>query len=478
MLRADIFFYIMRYSEDKMHEECGVFGIFGLSTAATEAVLALRALQHRGQEAAGVVSFDAATGFHAHKGSGLVSEVFADTTILTRLVGACAIGHNRYSTAGNNSDPSSALKNIQPFTVVMAQGGFSVAHNGNLVNTDALRKKLIDRGAIFQSTSDTEIIIQLMAQGRQSSLLLRLIDALNKVQGAYSVVALTKDELIGVRDPHGFRPLVLGKLKEAYVLASETCALDLIGAQYIRDIEPGEVVVISSEGVKSLKPFKSQKRHFCLFEYVYFARPDSSVDQKSVYVVRQQIGRRLARECPVEADVVVPVLDSGTPAAMGYSAELGIPFEFGLIRSHYIGRTFIAPGTNARNFGVRLKLSVNKAVVVGKRVVLVDDSLVRGTTSKKTVNILYEAGAKEVHLRLSSPMVKNPCHFGIDTPEKTQLIASSKTLEEIRDFLCVDSVGFISIEGLEEAVGRESEENCGFCNACFTGNYPVTIKNA
>lgn len=462
---------------DSMHEECAVFGIFGSPDAAAKAALGLHALQHRGQEGTGMVTFDDVCGkFHVHRAPGLVGDTFSRPEVIAKLAGRSAIGHNRYSTAGNNDDADSAFKNIQPLFAEMEHGGFALAHNGNLVKTDAVRKTLIQKGAIFQSTSDTELFIQFMARSKKETVVKRMIDALKQVSGAYSLVALTSNEMIGVRDPRGFRPLVLGKAGNAFVLASETCAFDIVGAKYVRDIKPGEIVVISAEGMRSYSiPTPSQPHTFCIFEFVYFARPDSRLEKKPVSVIRHNIGRELAKEHPVDADVVIGVPDSGIPSAMGFAEESRIPFRLGLIRSHYVGRTFIKPGDDVRRIGVILKLNVDRAVVAGKRVVIDDDSIVRGTNMKEVVAMVRAADAKEVHVRISSPMVKNPCFFGIDTPEKTALFASKMNLEEMTRYLRVDSLGFISLEGLYRAVGEGQDIKLGYCDACFTGNYPIPV---
>ncbi len=463
---------------DKMHEECGVFGIFGSPDAAAKTVLGLHQLQHRGQEAAGVVTFDdEQQRFHAHRASGLGGDNFSNAEVIRALIGRSAVGHNRYSTAGKNSDKDSAFLNIQPLYAEMEYGGFALAHNGNLVNIEEIRADLVRKGSIFQSTSDTEIIIQLMARSRKQTVLKRLVEALKQVEGAYSLIALNAHELIGVRDPRGFRPLVLGKLNNAFVLASETCAFDIIGATYMRDVKPGEMISISSEGLKSSMPFEEKPESFCIFEYVYFSRPDSQIRKRSVYHVRQKYGEELATEYPVKADVVIPIPDSGIQAAMGYSRKSGIPFEQGLTRSHYIGRTFIKPVDSARHLGVKLKLNPVKAVIDGKRVVLVDDSLVRGTTSKKIVDMIWAAGAKEIHLMLSCPMIKNPCFFGIDTPQKSELLATRMVVEEMRRYINVTTLGFLSLDGLYRGLELVPSEQRSCCDACLSGNYPVPIKN-
>ena len=449
---------------------CGVFGIHGHDEAANIAYLGLHALQHRGQESSGVVAGDRA--LRRHVGMGLVSDVF-DQKSLARLPGHTAIGHTRYSTAGG-----SELRNAQPFLFDYAGGSVAIAHNGNLVNADELRTRLEAAGSIFQTNSDTEVIVHLMAKVPEFDPVQRLIAALRQVRGAYSLVLLTDNKLIGVRDPEGIRPLVIGRLKDSYVFSSETSAFDLIEAEYIRDVEPGEVVVVEDGLLRSFRLNAEQvKPRFCVFEHVYFARPDSLVNGKAVYRARERMGERLAIEQPAQADVVIPVPDSGVPAAVGYARQSGIPFEMGLIRSHYVGRTFIEPQDSIRHFGVRLKLSPVRAVVDGKRIVVVDDSLVRGTTSRKIVKMLRAAGAKEVHLRISAPPTTHPCYYGIDTPTRSELVAASHTLEEIARYVTCDTLGYLSHEGLMTAVGTPSTEDDGegYCSACFTGNYPVPL---
>jgi amidophosphoribosyltransferase len=451
--------------EDKFREECGVVGVFGHPEAATLAYLGLYALQHRGQESAGIVSSNGEA-LISHRAMGLVADIFEQATLAT-LKGSIAIGHNRYSTTGNT-----VLKNCQPFVVEWAHGALAIGHNGNLVNAELLREELEERGSIFQSTSDTEVIIHLIAASPGSTLVDRLVDALRRVQGAYSLVMMTEDRLIGARDPAGFRPLVLGRLGEAWVLASETCALDLVDAVYEREIEPGEIVEITAAGLRSIRPFAPQPPRRCVFEYVYFARPDSMLFGRNVYEVRKELGRQLARESAVPADIVIPVPDSGLPAAIGFAEEAGIPFEMGLIRNHYVGRTFIEPSSSIRHFGVKVKLNAQRAVLAGKRVVVVDDSIVRGTTSRKLVTMLRQAGAREVHMRISSPPTRNPCYYGIDTPTRAELIASSQGLEEIRRYLGADSLAYLSLEGLYAFTQGRSES---FCDACFSGAYPVPL---
>jgi amidophosphoribosyltransferase len=456
-------------SPDKFHDECAVFGIFGHEEAANLTYLGLYALQHRGQEASGIVSGDGDQ-FYIQKGMGLVADIY-NKTILEKLPGRMAIGHNRYSTAGGND-----LKNVQPFNVNFAFGNLALAHNGNLINSQVLRNELEAYGAIFQSTSDTEVIIHLIAHSRASTFLARVMDALNQVRGAFSLVLMTDNGLIAVRDPHGLRPLCLGRVRGSWVVASETCAFDLLDAEYIREIEPGELVVLSDQGIDSHRPFPKVDPAMCVFEYVYFARPDSRIyGANAVYSTRKALGRRLAKESWVEADIVIPVPDSGVPAALGYSEGGGIPFETGLIRNHYVGRTFIEPEQSIRHFGVKVKLNAVPEVLAGKRVVVVDDSLVRGTTSRKIVKMLRNAGAKEVHMRISSPPIVSPCFYGIDTPTKKELIASNHSTEEIRKYITADSLAYLSLDGmLESAPGVPAQ----YCNACFTEKYPIAFTRA
>jgi amidophosphoribosyltransferase len=449
---------------DKLEEHCGVFGIFGNPEAANLTYLGLHALQHRGQEGGGIVASDG-KGLSYHRAMGLVADIF-DQRALASLKGEAAIGHVRYSTAGG-PDP----KNLQPFTVRWSGGSLAVAHNGNLVNADALREELEATGAIFQSSSDTEVVIHLAARSR-GDIAARVVEALRRVSGAYSLLFLTERALIGVRDPLGFRPLVLGRLKESHVLASETCALDLIEAEYLREIEPGEMVVIDREGLRSSRPFSSPRLGRCIFEQVYFARPDSVLFGRGVHSVRKELGRQLARERPAQADVVIPVPDSGSPAAVGFAEESRVPFDLGLIRSHYVGRTFIEPQQSIRHFGVKLKLSAVASLLKGKRVVVVDDSIVRGTTSRKIVKMIRAAGAREVHVRISSPPTSWPCYYGIDTPTRQELISSSHSVEEIARYVTADSLGYLSLEGLVRAVGDEGS----YCDACFSGEYLVDFE--
>ncbi|MBT5459799.1 MAG: amidophosphoribosyltransferase [Rhodospirillaceae bacterium] len=457
--------------DDHLHEECGVFGVFGHGDASALVALGLHALQHRGQEAAGIVSFNGAH-FHDHRAPGHVGDIFSSEAVMQRLPGHAAIGHNRYSTTGETSQ-----RNIQPLFADFASGGFALAHNGNLTNAAILHRQLVGRGCLFQSTTDTEVIVHLIAISEQETVVDRLIDALRQVVGAYSLVAMLDNSIIGVRDPMGVRPLVLGKLEDAHILASETCALDIIGADFIRDIEPGEVVVIDENGVTSLKPFAPQPSRFCVFEYIYFARPDSVVEGSSVYEARKRIGVELARESNVAADIVIPVPDSGVPSAMGYANEAGLPYELGIIRNHYVGRTFIEPTDNIRHLGVKLKHNASRAVIEGKRVILVDDSIVRGTTSVKIVEMMRSAGAKEVHMRISSPPTINSCFYGVDTPEREQLLAANQSLEEMTKTIGVDSLAFISMDGLYRAMGQKKRLNSmpQYCDACFSGEYPVPL---
>jgi len=459
------------FDDDTLHEECGVFGIFGHEDSAAHTVLGLHALQHRGQEAAGVVSYDGER-FNAFRSLGLVADTLTPEHVVSSLKGTSAIGHVRYSTTGET-----VLRNVQPLFAEFSSGGFAVAHNGNLTNARLLRKQLVEGGSIFQSTSDTETIIHLIATSGGATITDRFISALRQVVGAYSLVALTKDTLFGVRDPLGIRPLVLGKLEDVYCLASETCAFDIMGAEYIRDVEPGELVQITKDGLTSIKPFPKMRPRPCIFEYIYFARPDSVCVGGSVYNVRKNIGKELAREAPVEADLVVPVPDSGTPAAIGYSQESGIPFELGIIRNHYVGRTFIEPADNIRHLGVKLKHNPNRAELQGKRVVLVDDSIVRGTTSIKIVNMVRQAGAREVHMRIASPPTTHSCFYGVDTPEREKLLAAKMTVEEMARHIGVDSLAYISMDGVYRAVGEARRRGDGpqYCDACFTGDYPVAL---
>ncbi|MEL0023958.1 MAG: amidophosphoribosyltransferase [Alphaproteobacteria bacterium] len=461
--------------DDHLHEECAVFGVFGSLEANVLTALGLHALQHRGQEACGIVTFDGKS-FHAHRGLGHVGENFnANSEHMRVLQGHVGIGHNRYSTSGR----SDAFLEIQPFSSQLAFGGFALAHNGNLTNAARLRASLVETGSLFQSSSDTEIIVHLVARSHQTSVKDRLVDALRQIEGAYSLVCVADDMLIGVRDPLGIRPLVLGARDGVHFLASETCALDIVGAEYVRDINPGEMVVITADGLKTYNPFNSKKSRFCVFEYIYFARPDSVLEGRGVYHSRKAIGAELARESTIEADIVVPVPDSGVPAALGFSEASGIPFDLGIIRNHYIGRTFIQPTQEGRTDSVKLKHNANPATVKGKRVILVDDSIVRGTTSRKIVNMVRAAGAKEVHMRIASPPTTNPCFYGVDTPDRDQLIAARLSVEELGRDIGADSLAFISVDGLYRALGEANRDmdNPQFCDACFTGEYPVRLAS-
>ncbi|MEM8690737.1 MAG: amidophosphoribosyltransferase [Pseudomonadota bacterium] len=460
--------------DDKLHEECGVFGVIGTGDAANFVALGLHALQHRGQEAGGIVAYDRDQGFNSARRFGYVRDNFTSKAVMETLPGALAIGHVRYSTAGSKGQ--TAIRDVQPFFGEFSMGGAAIAHNGNITNADALRRELIDRGSIFQSSSDSECIIHLMARSLQRNIPERMEDALRRVEGAFSVVAMTRTKLIGVRDPLGVRPLVLGRVGDGWALSSETCALDIIGAEFVREIEPGEMVVISPNGIESRKPFRPASPRFCIFEHVYFSRPDSILGGRSVYETRESIGRELAKENPVEADLVCPVPDSGTPAAIGYALESGIPYAMGIIRNQYMGRTFIEPTEQIRNMGVRLKLNVNRALIAGKRVILVDDSVVRGTTSRKIKEMILDAGAKEVHFRIASPPTAWPCFYGVDTPHREKLLAATMSEDEMRDHLAVDSLKFISLDGLYRAVGETQgrDTECPqYCDACFSGEYPV-----
>ncbi|MBF0159865.1 MAG: amidophosphoribosyltransferase [Magnetococcales bacterium] len=452
--------------DDHFHDHCGVFGIFGHPEAANLVYLGLYALQHRGQESAGIVSAHERI-LHIKRGRGLVADVFRQQD-MEHLCGTQAIGHVRYSTAGGSANQ----RNLQPLVVDTVAGGMAIAHNGNLVNALMMRRKLEERGSIFQSTMDTEVIVHLTALSRRTTFSERLVDALEQVKGAYSLVAMDERSVIGMRDPDGFRPLALGRLRDqGYVLSSETCAMDLIDAEFVRDIEPGEMIVIDADGLHSSFPLLRRDRHLCIFEFIYFARPDSTIDGVNVYEARKRIGARLAEEHPVEADVVVPVPDSGVPAALGFAYAAGVCFELGIIRNHYVGRTFIEPQQSIRNFGVRIKLNSTPEAIAGKRVVLIDDSVVRGTTSRKIVRMVRDAGAREVHVRIASPPTCYPCFYGIDTPTRSELLAANHSIEEMRDYIGADSLAFISIEGLYRAVNGMG----GYCDACFSGRYPVSF---
>jgi amidophosphoribosyltransferase len=454
------------WRDDKFHDECGLFGIWNHAEAANVTYLGLYALQHRGQESAGIAATDG-QGFHMEKAMGWVADVFSPER-LRRLPGHRAIGHVRYSTAG-----SSNLRNAQPITASTARGPIAIAHNGNLTNADALRKAMESEGAIFQSNSDTEVILHLLARAPAGPLEEQIPHALAQVRGAYSVLILTREAIYAVRDPHGFRPLTLGRLGDAWIVASETCALDLMEARPERDVEPGELVVIGDEGLRSLRIFPARERLQCVFEYVYFARPDSVLWGRNVHTTRKELGRQLAREHPAEADIVIPVPDSGTSAALGYSEEAGTPFELGLIRNHYVGRTFIEPKQGIRHFGVKVKLNPMREMLEGRRVVVVDDSIVRGTTSRKIVKMIRSAGARAVHVRISSPPIQWPCYYGIDTPTRKELIGSSHSVDEIARYLGADSLGYLSLDGMLKATGSDPAH---FCHACFTGAYRVGIE--
>jgi len=458
---------------DRLREECGVFGIFGHADAAAITALGLHALQHRGQEAAGIVSFDGQR-FHAEKRLGLVGDHFSSRAAIERLPGSAAIGHVRYATTGG-----AILRNVQPLFAELASGGLAVAHNGNLTNGLTLRRELIEGGAICQSTSDTEVVLLLTAASRKARIIDRFVDALRRIEGAYALVALTNKKLIGARDPLGIRPLILGELDGCPILTSETVALDIIGARFVRDIENGEVIVIDAEGVTSLKPLPPQRMRPDIFEYIYFARPDSIVQGRSVYEARKAMGAELAREAPADADVVVPVPDSGVPAALGFARACGLPFELGIIRNHYVGRTFIQPTQAIRESGVRLKHNANRAVVEGKRIVLLDDSIVRGTTSVKIVQMMRDAGAREVHFRISSPPIAHPDFYGIDTPVREALLAARMSVEEMRDYIGVDSLAFLSIDGTYRAMGFAGRDPKApqFTDHCFTGDYPTPLAD-
>ena len=460
--------------DDKLHEECGVFGVYNHEDSAALTALGLHALQHRGQEAAGIVTFDG-TKFISERHPGLVSDNFTKMSVINRLVGNSAVGHNRYSTTG-----ATIQRNIQPFFADLWGGGFAIAHNGNITNALSLRDELIRKGSIFQSTSDTETILQLVARSDADRTLDRLVDALMQISGAWALVVLTNKKLIGARDPFGIRPLVLGELDGAKILASETCALDIIGAKFVREIEPGEIIVITEDGEESIKPFPNARLRPCIFEYIYFSRPDSMLDGKSVYECRKSFGKNLAKECPANADIVVPVPDSGVPAALGYSEESKIPFELSIIRNHYVGRTFILPTQSNRQSSVKLKHNPDRGSIKGKRVVLVDDSVVRGTTSVKIVELMREAGASEIHMRIACPPIKYPDFYGIDTPETEQLLASNKSLDEMCKYIGADSLGFLSLDGLYKSMGYNKGRNNDspeYTDHCFTGDYPTNLND-
>ncbi|MGK6355280.1 amidophosphoribosyltransferase [Sphingomonas sp. DT-207] len=461
------------FDDDKLHEECGIFGVSGSEGAAALVALGLHALQHRGQEAAGITSWDGQQ-FHTHRAMGHVAGNFDRDDVIRALPGTTACGHVRYATTGG-----SAIRNVQPLYAELASGGFAVAHNGNISNAMRLRRDLVRRGAIFQSTSDTEVIIHLVATSQYRTLIDRFIDALKQVEGAYSLIVMTPEGMIACRDPLGIRPLVMGKLDDSVIFASETVALDVVGAEYVRDVEPGELVIVKGTEVSSHKPFPPMAARPCIFEYVYFSRPDSINENRSVYSVRKAIGAQLAIESPVEADLVVPVPDSGVPAAIGYAQQSGIPFELGIIRSHYVGRTFIQPGDKVRHLGVKLKHNANRELIQGKRIVLIDDSIVRGTTSLKIVQMMREAGAAEVHMRIASPPTRHSCFYGVDTPERAKLLAAKLDVSGMTDFIHADSLSFVSIDGLYKALGeaRRADIHPKYCDACFTGDYPTTLTD-
>jgi len=458
----------------RLREECGVFGIFDNKDAAALTALGLHALQHRGQEGCGIVTSDGKN-FYAERRLGLVGDNFTKGKVLEKLPGSCAIGHNRYSTTGNN-----LIKNVQPFFADLHIGGISIAHNGNLSNARYLRRELVKNGSIFQTTSDTETIVQLIAKSKRSKIIDKIIDALFKIQGGYALTILTNKKLIGVRDPFGIRPLVIGKLNKSYVLASETCAFDIIGAKFIREIKNGEIVIITEKGLESIMPFPKVKERPCIFEYIYFARPDSIINNISVYEYRKRLGAELAKESRIEADLIVPVPDSGVAAAIGYSKEIKKNVELGIIRNHYVGRTFIEPTQQIRSLGVKLKHNVNKSLIKGKSLILIDDSLVRGTTSVKIIKMLYEAGAKEVHLKIASPPIKHPDYYGIDTPDKDELLASRLDLKDMQTFINATTLQFLSIEGLYRSMGYEKRNSSypQFTDHCFTGEYPIKLVDA
>ncbi len=462
---------MIEIDDDKPHEECGIFGVYGHVDAAALSTLGLHALQHRGQEASGIVTFDGVQ-FHSHRALGLVGDNFSSEDVIKRLPGSSAIGHNRYSTSG-----ATVLRNVQPLFADFEFGGLAIGHNGNLTNARLLRRELVHRGSLFQSTSDTEVIVHLIATSRRKTVVDRLVDALHQVIGAYSLIAMCNDMVIGVRDPLGVRPLVLGQLDGAYILASETCALDIVGAEFIRDVAPGELVVIDANGIRSEQPFRKVKNRFCIFEYVYFSRPDSVVEGNNVYEARRRIGAELAREAPVDADVVIPVPDSGVPAALGYARESNIAYELGIIRNHYVGRTFIEPSDRIRHLGVKLKHNANREVIDGKRVILVDDSIVRGTTSTKIVEMVRAAGATEVHMRIASPPTTHSCFYGVDTPQREELLAAKHDVEAMMKVIGVDSLAYVSLDGLYRAMGETNREvgQPQYCDACFSGDYPIAL---
>ena len=461
--------YLGAVLDDRLREECGVFGIYNHKDAAALTALGLHALQHRGQEACGINTFDGKN-FYSVKRRGLVGDNFTSEKIIKQLPGNAAIGHNRYSTTG-----LPIIRNIQPFFADLHLGGISIAHNGNLTNAIQIREQMVKDGAIFQTTSDTETVVQLIAKSRRAKILDKIIDAIFQVQGGYAMVMLSNKKLIGIRDPYGIRPLVLGRLGDSYIFASETCALDIIGAEFVREVENGEIVIINKDGVESIRPFPKQNARPCIFEYIYFSRPDSIVGGKGVYDYRKNLGRQLAIESPTDADLISAVPDSGNPAAIGYAEQSKIQFDMGIIRNHYVGRTFIEPTQQIRQLGVKLKHNPNKAAIKNKTLILVDDSIVRGTTSKKIVSMLYDAGAKEVHMKISSPPIKYPDYYGIDTPNVSELLAANNSIEEMRKIIGVKTLAFLSIDGVYKALGHEKRDNKNpqFTDHCFTGDYPV-----
>ena len=461
------------FDDDKLREECGIFGVYDGESGAAIVALGLHALQHRGQEAAGITSWDGRQ-FHSHRAMGHVAGNFDRDEVIRALPGRAAIGHVRYSTTGET-----ALRNVQPLFAELADGGFAIAHNGNLSNAMHLRAELVRRGSIFQSTSDTETIIHLVATSTYPTLVDRFIDALRRIEGAYSLVCLTSEGMIACRDPLGIRPLVMGKLGDATIFASETVALDVCGAEFVREVQPGEIVIVNDTLVRTLKPFASVAPRPCIFEHVYFSRPDSIAAGQSVYSIRKAIGAELARETPVEADYIIPVPDSGVPAAIGYAQESGIPFELGIIRSHYVGRTFIQPADNIRHLGVKLKHNANRALLQGKRIVLIDDSIVRGTTSVKIVQMMRDAGASEVHMRIASPPTRPSCFYGFDTPERAKLLAARMSVDEMAKFINADSLAFVSVDGMYRALGEPGRiaGRPSHCDACFTGDYPTSLTD-
>jgi len=465
---------LKKFSSDKLREECGIFGISNYDDASAMVALGLHALQHRGQEGCGIVSFDGKN-YHSEKRQGLVGDHFTNQEVLKKLPGKFAMGHNRYSTTGETS-----LRNIQPFFADLYIGGLSIAHNGNLTNALSLRENLVKNGAIFRTTSDTETIVQLIARSKREKFLDKLIDALFQIQGGYSLILMTNKKLVGVRDPYGIRPLVIGKLNKSYIFASETCALDIVGASFVREVENGEIVIIENDNIRTIKPFPKQKQRPCVFEYIYFARPDSLINNKCAYEYRKKLGRELARENDLKADLVGPVPDSGVPAALGYAEKSKKKFELGLIRNHYVGRTFIEPTQSIRSLGVKLKLSPTKTLVKGKSIILIDDSLVRGTTCHKIVKMLYEAGAKEVHVRIACPEIKYPDFYGVDMPTKKELLASNKTNKEMAEYIKAKSLKFLSLDGLYQAlIGEKRNENFPqFSDHYFTGQYPIKPQDS